>query len=161
MKLYEIDEQILACVDQETGEILDPDRLNDLEMERKTKIRNVGLWYKNLKADVAALKAEEKSFADRRKSAENIMNGVKGWLEYALNGQAFETEDKAISIKTVGNGGLMPLVYDKTINLEDIPAAYRKVEYSYDNDAIRRALDAGEELDFARYGERGTHLVIK
>jgi hypothetical protein len=30
-----------------------------------------------------------------------------------------------------------------------------------DSDAIRVALDAGEELAFARLGDRGSHLRIK
>ena len=33
--LYEIDQAILDCVDLETGEILDSDRLDALQMERE------------------------------------------------------------------------------------------------------------------------------
>lgn len=161
MKLYEIDEQIMACVDRETGEVIDPDRLTALEMERNAKIRNVGLWLKNLKADAAALKAEEKSFADRRKAAENRVESLKAWLEYALGGQPFETEDKALTIKTVKNGGLAPLRYAEGVAPEQVPEKYRRVEYSFNTDAVRQALDAGETLDFVEYGERGTHLSIK
>lgn len=39
--LYEIDAGILACIDQETGEILDVERLDALQMERRTKIEGV------------------------------------------------------------------------------------------------------------------------
>ena len=35
--LYEIDNEILECVDEETGEILDEEKLNALEMEREKK----------------------------------------------------------------------------------------------------------------------------
>lgn len=161
MKLYEIDQAILDTVDEETGEILDIDRLNALQMERRIKIRNVGLWYKQVKADVKALKDEEDSFKKRRQAAENRLEGIKNWLEFALGGETFETEDKALTIKTVKNGGMLPLRYDEGVKPEDVPAAYRKVEYSFDNDAIRRALDNGDTLDFVQYGERGTHLTIK
>ena len=161
MKLYEIDEQIAQCVDPETGEVLDLDRLNALEMERHIKIRNVGLWYKNTKAAVKALKDEEDSFKKRRVAAENRLKGLTEWLSFATGGMPFETEDKAVTIKTINNGGPMPLKYDENAKPEDVPAAYRKVEYSFDGDAIRRALDNGEELDFVRYGERGTHLSVK
>ena len=41
MKLYEIDEAILNCIDTETGEIIDADQLDKLTMERDTKIENV------------------------------------------------------------------------------------------------------------------------
>jgi hypothetical protein len=161
MKLYEIDQAILECVDTETGEIIDPDRLTALEMERDIKIRNVGLWLKDLKADAAALKAEEKQFADRRRAAENKVESLKTWLAFALNGQPFETEDKALTIKTVKNGGALPLKYAEDVKPEDVPERFRKVEYSFDTDAIKTALDAGEFLNFAWYGERGTHLSIK
>lgn len=161
MKLYEIDQAILDTVDEETGEILDIDRLNALEMERNIKIRNVGLWYKQVKADVKALKDEEDSFKKRRQAAENKLEGIKNWLEFALGGETFETEDKAITIKTVKNGGLMPILFNEDVKPEDVPEEFTKIEYSYDNDAIRKALDAGERLGFAKYGERGTHLSIK
>jgi hypothetical protein len=161
MKLYEIDQAILECVDTETGEIIDPERLTALEMERDTKIRNVGLWYKDLKAEAKALKEEEDAFKKRRQSAENRVKSIQAWLEFALGGQPFETEDKALTIKTVKNGGSLPLKYAEDVKPEDVPERFRKVEYSFDTDAIKTALDAGESLDFVQYGERGTHLSIK
>ena len=35
MKLYEIDNEIMNCIDEETGEIIDPEKLESLEMERE------------------------------------------------------------------------------------------------------------------------------
>ena len=35
MTLYEIDNAILSCTDQETGEIIDQEALDALQMERK------------------------------------------------------------------------------------------------------------------------------
>ena len=37
MTLYEIDDAILACVDPETGEIINPEALTALQMERGKK----------------------------------------------------------------------------------------------------------------------------
>lgn len=160
-KLYEIDEDIEKCVDRETGEIFDPERLDALEMERNVKIRNVALWYKDVMAEAKALKDEEESFRKRRQAAENRAKGIKEWLGIVLAGETFETEDKAVTIKTVKNGGSLPLKYAEDARPEDAPEKYRKVEYSFDTDAIKTALDAGEFLNFAWYGERGTHLSIK
>ena len=53
MNLFEIENEIMNCWDQETGEILDSDRLDQLEMERDTKIENIALYIKNLTADAA------------------------------------------------------------------------------------------------------------
>lgn len=69
MNLYEIDREILACIDYETGEILDSQRLEMLEMEKEKKIENIGLWIKNLEAEAEALKKEKDAFAAREKSA--------------------------------------------------------------------------------------------
>ena len=59
MNLYEIDNEILSCVDMETGEVVDMDKLNNLQMERDQKIENIGCWIKNLLADAKALKEEK------------------------------------------------------------------------------------------------------
>ena len=37
--LYEIDRSIMECVDMETGEIIDPGKLESLKMERRAKVR--------------------------------------------------------------------------------------------------------------------------
>ena len=100
MKLYEIDEAILNCIDTETGEIIDADQLDKLTMERDTKIENVACWIKDLKAEAEALKAEKLAFAERQKVAENKMESLKKWLAYALDGKKFSTAKCAVSFRT-------------------------------------------------------------
>lgn len=56
--LYEIDEEILNCVDQETGEIIDPEKLAQLQMDFDKKVEGIALWIKNLLSDAEAIKAE-------------------------------------------------------------------------------------------------------
>ena len=77
MNLYEIDAAILDCVDMETGEVIDEDKLDSLSVERDVKIENICCWIKNLKAEAEALKAEKESFAKRQKTAENKMESLK------------------------------------------------------------------------------------
>ena len=64
MNLYEINSQILDCVDPETGEVMDIDRLEELTMAKAEKVDNIACWVKNLEADVAAFEAQEKAFAE-------------------------------------------------------------------------------------------------
>ena len=99
MKLYEIENAILECIDMETGEIIDIDRLNDLQMEREAKIENVACWIKDLKAEAEAIKAEKMSLAERQKAAENKAESLKNWLAYALDGQKFSTARCAVSFR--------------------------------------------------------------
>lgn len=99
MTIYEINEQILNCIDLETGEIIDIDRLNDLQLERDTKIENVACWIKELKAEAEAIKAEKQILAERQKVAENKAESLKKWLAYALDGQKFKTSKCSISYR--------------------------------------------------------------
>lgn len=99
MTIYEINEQILNCIDLETGEIIDIDRLNDLQLERDTKIENVACWIKELKAEAEAIKAEKQTLAERQRVAENKAESLKKWLAYALDGQKFKTSKCSISYR--------------------------------------------------------------
>ena len=99
MTIYEINEQILNCIDSETGEIIDIDRLNDLQLERDAKIENVACWIKELKAEAEAIKAEKLALAERQKVAENKAESLKKWLAYALQGEKFKTAKCSVSFR--------------------------------------------------------------
>ena len=75
--LYEIDQAIMECLDWETGEILDAERLNALQMERQDKVESVALWIKNLSADAIAYKAEKDAFAEREKATLKKIESLK------------------------------------------------------------------------------------
>jgi hypothetical protein len=153
MRLYEIDEAILSCIDAETGEILDADKLNALQIEREKKLENVALWIKDLKAEVEALKAEKQAFADRQKAAENKAESLKKWLSDALAGEKFKTTKVAVSFRKT-----------KSVEVADIFALDENyVKYSEptaDKAAIKKAIEAGEIVKGAQLVE-GTSISIK
>ena len=91
MKLYEIDNAIMDCVDMETGEIIDIERLSALQMERDQKIEGIGCWIKNLLSDAKALKEEKDNLAARQKVAENKAASLKEFLSKYLDGEKFKT----------------------------------------------------------------------
>lgn len=99
MTIYEIDQAILECIDLETGEIIDTEQLDKLQMEREKKLENVACWIKDLKAEAEALKAEKQALAERQKVAENKAESLKKWLAYALQGEKFKTTKCAISFR--------------------------------------------------------------
>ena len=68
--LYEIDAAISGCIDAESGEIIDTERLDNLLIERSKKLEGVALWIKNLESDAAAIKAEKNALDRRMKAAE-------------------------------------------------------------------------------------------
>lgn len=141
-KLYEIDEKILACIDQETGEIIDPEQLDALQIEREAKLENVALWIKDLKAEAEALKAEKQAFADRQKAAETKAESLKKWLADALGGEKFKTTRVAVSFRKT-----------KSVQVSDIWALdesfIKYAEPTADKSAIKKAIEAGQEVNGA------------
>ena len=99
MKLYEIDNAILDCIDMETGEVIDSEKLDALNMERDAKIENVACWIKDLRAENEAIKSEKQKLDSRRKVNDNKIESLMGWLNYALNGTKFKTGKCAISFR--------------------------------------------------------------
>lgn len=102
MTLFEIDKAIQDFefeIDEETGEILNPNALEELEMAREQKIENIGLYIKNLEAEATAVENQEKIFADRKKRIRKKVEGLKGFLGYALDGQKFKTDRVEMSFR--------------------------------------------------------------
>lgn len=97
--LYEIEAAILGCIDEETGEVLDFQQLEELQMERDAKIENIALYIKDLEASAAAIKAEETALAERRKAKENRSKRLREYLSQVLDGAKFETARVALSFR--------------------------------------------------------------
>ena len=89
--LYDIDQDILDCVDMETGEILDVEKLDALQMERERKLEGVALFVKDLKAEAAAVKEEADKLTARKKALDNKIEAIKTWLLGALDGEKLKT----------------------------------------------------------------------
>ena len=89
--LYEIDAEILACVDPETAEILDSDRLTALQMERERKLEGVALWVKDLNYEAQMVKEEADKLTARKKALDNKIASIKNWLLWALDGEKLKT----------------------------------------------------------------------
>ena len=99
MNLYEIDREILDCVDVETGEVFDEAKFEELSLTRDAKIENICLWIKNLKAEAEALKAEKDAFAQRQKAAETKMESLKKYIAGYLEGTPFESTKVKVSFR--------------------------------------------------------------
>lgn len=146
--LYEIDQEILDCIDTQTGEILDIDRLNKLQIQRDKKVEGVACWIKNLTADAAAYKAEKEAFEKREKAASKKAEQLKEWLAAALEGQKFSSTRCAVSFRK-----------SETVVVDDvrhIPATLLRVktEIEPDKTAIKTMLRAGQEIEGCRLVEK-------
>lgn len=63
-----------------------------------------------------------------------------------------------VMFKLQNAGGKLPLIVDENAT---VPERFTKIIIENDNELIRKALDDGEDLDFARFGERSKVLKIK
>ena len=99
MNLYDIEYEITNCVDSETGEIIDEQRLDALQMAREKKIENILLWIKNLKSEAGAIREEEKKLADRRQSDEKKAESLTQYVQNVLNGEKFKTSRVVVSYR--------------------------------------------------------------
>lgn len=137
--LYEIDAEILECIDGETGEIIDAERLAALQMDREEKIEKIALWYKNLLSDAAAYKAEKDAFAERERIAKNKADRLKQFLADALAGSPYKSTRAVISFRRT-----------ESVEVDDIysvPDHFLKyAEPTADKVAIKAAIKAGEEI---------------
>jgi hypothetical protein len=138
--LYEIDQQIMSCVDMDTGEIVDMDKLSELQIERETKLENIALWIKNLKAEEAALKAEKDAFAEREKQTKAKREKLSEWLTGALNGEKMSTSKVSISFRKSESV--------KISDIDAIPMNYivETITESPDKVAIKAALKNGLDV---------------
>ena len=158
MKLYEIDNAILDCIDLETGEVIDTEKLDALNMERDAKIENVACWIKDLKAEAKAIKVEKMALAERQKVAENKVESLKKWLAYALGGQKFITAKCAISFRNTESVEVTDEGLEVLMKEHDELLTYKAPEPN--KTAIKQALKdgltvAGVEL------VRNTNVIIK
>lgn len=138
MNLYDIECEIMNCVDPETGEIIDEKRLDALQMEREKKIENILLWIKNLKSEADAIKAEEKALADRRKADERKADSLAEYVKNVLDGRKFNTARVAVSYRksevvVVDDMKLMLEVSDDYLTYKDAEPNKAKIKAALKN----------------------------
>ena len=147
MTLYEIDQALLDTVEEETGEIIDIEKLEALEMERDEKISDIACWVKELKAEAAAIKEEKQKLDKRQKVAEAKADQLSKYLATYLNGAVYKDARCAVSYRKS-----TAVKLDENIILEHLPLDCIKVETKPSLSAIKDYLTKGVEIE-------GAHLV--
>lgn len=155
MNLYEIDEAILGCVDMETGEVIDIEKLEALELERDSKISNIGCWIKDLKAEAEAIKNEKQSLDKRQKAAENKAEQLKKYLMGYLAGAKYKDARVSISYRTSTSTEI-----DEDLDLNTLPEQFKKVKIEASKTEIKEALQKGEVIPGCRLVEN-TNIQIR
>ena len=86
--LYRIKQEIISCIDPETGEI-DSDRFDALEMEREQKLEQLGQMYLEYVTDIEKIKSEIARLDERKAKITKQAENIKATLENELHGESF------------------------------------------------------------------------
>lgn len=157
MKLFEINAEIekalLECIDPETGEITDLDKLQQLELELQDKVKNIGLYIINLRADIKALKEQEDKFKARRKTLENKVESLSQYLESNIDGKQYKFDEFVISHRKSNSIEITDKTAFELYAMEH-PEYLLETEIKPDKASIKLAIANGESIP-------GCELVTK
>lgn len=147
--LYDIIKSIESFefeIDEETGEILNMAELDALQVDKETKVENIALFIKNLKADAAMYADEEKAFAQRKKAAANKADRLTKYLAEMLAGEKYKSARVAITWRKSEQVDIT--------SIDELPAGYYVTEKRPDKMAIKKAMKNGEQVPGAVLVER-------
>ena len=171
MNLYEITEQtleienILAGLDEESANCEAvvtalQDALTAHKDALGEKLEKYVHVIRNYEALAEARKAEAARLADGAKVAENKAKRLKEAILNAYDALGLEKVQAGVfTVTATQNGGATPV--EVLADASDLPDEFRTVKYAPNNAAIREALEAGQELEFAKLAPRGKHVRIK
>ena len=159
--LYEIDTAILDCIDVETGEVIDFEKLEALNFERDKKCENIALWIKNLLSDAEQIKAEKNALAEREKKAKKKAEDLMNYLTYALDGVKFITPKVEVSFRSSEK---VEITDEETL-IKELQKKGRDDLLTYsqptvDKRKLKAFIKSGEELSGA-YIKKNNNIQIK
>ena len=158
MKLYELSQRYVSVM--EAAEELDPlalkDTLESIEDAIEEKVENTAKFIKNLSADVDALKAEEKRLAERRRSLENKISGIKEYLQNQMEVSGLDKVKRAtLTVSIQKNPPSLKVIDEKLLSAYMIPQAP-----VLDKKAVLSALKEGADIQGAEI-HQGKGLRIR
>lgn len=153
----QIKEVYEMITDPEIDEQVVNDTLEGLMGELSVQAAGIVKLRDRLDMEIEACKKQKDEWATAEKVRKNRKKRLDDLIKMTmtqLNVNEIEAGDVLLTIKNAG--GQLPLIVDGKV-----PEKYTKVTIETDNDLIRKALDGGEKLDFAHYGERSKSIKIK
>jgi chaperonin cofactor prefoldin len=163
MTLYELKDEYKQLLEMLEDPDIDPqviaDTMEAVSGELDVKCDSYVVIIKQLEAQVEMIDTElirlEKNKTALTSNIKRMKSSVLDAIQ--LTGQRkMETDHFKLSI--VKNGGKQPMEVDE---IEKIPQAYISMKPVADVEKIRKELEAGGELEFARLKPRGEHLGIR
>lgn len=112
-----------------------------------------------LKMEKDACEEHEKEWYARKKVRENNLKRIDQMIIDVMGRlELTDLEAGDVTFHTQNAGGQLPLIIDEN---KTVPERFTKLTIENDKGLIRKALENGEKLDFARFGERSKVLKVK
>ena len=162
-ELFKVVGQYMQVYDMLTDPDIDDEIVNDtLEgLMGEIEVHAAGLVpvMERLDMEIDACKKHKEEWANAEKVRKARKDRLKEMIRNAMVAlDKNEIQAGDITFKIQNAGGKLPLIVDENAT---VPERFTKITIENDNDLIRKALESGEELDFARFGERSKILKIK
>lgn len=164
LKIYEIDDAIQSAldaieVDQETGEILNTDRVDAVVADARLKVISTAKYRAMRKATLKGMEEAYKALGARikaEKKRDEWLAAMQLKAMHSLGDKQIETPDILVKI-----GKLPPSV--RILDEAQIPHEYIKVktEQSIDKIAISAALKSGRDVPGAMLVTDGEKIIIR
>ena len=160
-QLFELSAQYQQVYDMLTDPEIDEQVVNDtLEaLMGEIEVHAAGLVpvLDRIDMEIDACKKHKDEWATAEKVRKNRKSRFTDMIKNTMSaiGKS-ELNAGDVTFKLQNAGGQLPLIVDG-----DVPERFTKITIETDNGLIRKALENGETLDFARFGERSKVLKIK
>lgn len=164
MTLYDLEQDILELKAKfESGEIDEQAFADTLEsLPTDQKLEGFAKLIRTWEAEAEAFTAESQRFANKATVAKNGIARLKARVQsFLVSTEQTEASAGLFKFRIVSNGGKPPLqFFDNAPDPSKADPKLTSLRYSFNNDAIREYLESGNELPWAKIGDRGTHVRI-
>lgn len=141
----DVDEQVLQ------------DTLEAVMGEFEVKAEGCVYFMKRLEMERDKAKDVANDLLAKAKARDNALNRMKEMILKTMeSAQVRKIDAGAFTIAVSKNGGKQPMIIDG-----DVPDNFKRIIYEDDKELIRKHLEDGEVLNFARLLPRGEHISIK
>lgn len=146
-------------IDPEMDEESVQGMLSVIAGEIKEKAAGLAIVRDRLKMELDTCKQHENEWHTRKTTRENNIKRLDRMIIEVMGQLGIkDLEAGDVRFHVQNAGGQLPLIVDEN---KTVPERFTKLTIENDNQLIRKALEDGEKLDFAHFGERGKVLRVK
>ena len=149
----ELERAVLESIDPETGEIIDLEKVEQLNLDLNEKVKNIGLFIINLRAEAEAQKKQEERFKAKRQALEKKADRLEQYLAANIDGKNFKFVEFVINHRPSTSVNITDNIAFEMFAMEH-PEYAKASKIEPDKACIKLALANGIEIP-------GAELVTK